>query len=803
MTSDPPEKTDKVAQIEYPTRLISSADYALNICSSAYLAHARMHYSIYNQMEQFDGLLPYSPEELREANMSWISNVPYRAGWVMIENASTARLNMLKSAIYFSQPCFRPFEDGDEKKPEYFFLTDPVLARNYAARLGKIFIDTLERDQTFIREFLLKLAYNQVAWGYAVSMCEDYCVLPYIPEILNVYFERADRLENIKFFILVFYMRAQDLYALHQREEKRGWENSFYEKEGLEEALVWAINRLETRSYNSWAEVTRTYDPGDLWGIYGNFTDTMSWAWIWNEEIEGGVTKTLWLWNRGQINNAGVPNIFYNAQSTMPNGTHLSYQRHYPDKKLEDIWRLYPNTGMTNTNIAQDLKGLAPFAYEYDIQNNIKRNAINDAVTTQLPMKLQPGYGRQTNATSDLNITGGLMVLPPDLSPVREDGSGRNIEWAIASLNLDREQYDRNTSQFNPQVSGRLKDRATDDQVAAITSEVNRERSDFATVPMKALSGVLLDILHRTAEGYEKDDPGYDTANYLQRRIENELYSLTGQAEAEEPQFTAKEFIRALVQAVDYISLDYATNDVLSLQRLVEMAPTPEGKAYYMRKLAMANGATWEELNTIWPLSDSPDLNINNSSLAFVENYMFWDTGEVAYNALQNPVAHLEAHLTKGIDILRGAQGGDLVQMFKWFSNMLPHAAMHLQQLATNPFEQENFERFSQTYKELVKVADEVGRGAQEQARQIAEGMSQQEAQQQPQISPETMAKIQQLEIDKEAKRKRADELYRQRTEQSQARFDQQMRQSEERHRQQMEAQAQTAALQQIQMENR
>jgi hypothetical protein len=801
--AQPDYKTTDIVEIEVPDRRISDAPRALMVCASAYIAYAKHHYSIFNMMEQFDGLLPHDPAYLEESGLSWISNVPYRKGWSQIETASTSRLNMLKAAIYFAQLCFRPFRKGDEDKPEYFFLANPVIRQNFESRLTKIFIDMLDRDPCFFADFLLKISYNQVAWGLGVSEVDDYSVFPGVPEMLNVYFERANKKENIKFYIRVFWQRADDLYELYRREEARGWENSYYIKEGLEEALQWALWRVTSQTYQSWEFIVRTYDVQQLSQYYGQCQDQVTWAWIWNEEIKGGVTKTLFRWNRGMTNTAEIDgldrvrNIW--GDSVMPNGQYLSYQFHDKNLKLEDVWRIYPNTGMTNTNVAQDLRGLAGFAYELDISNNIKRNAINDAMVTRLPIWFQAQFGQQTDQFNQFNIIAGLALTPPGFAPQRDIGSDGIIRAAIESQQFDQMEYSRDTSQYDPKVAGKLTDRATSDQVQAISGEVQRQRSDFASVPLDSLRGELLAILHRLKKQYKEDDAGFDPQTYFEDRIKNDLWPHTGQEQLEEKdrQFTFKQFFNALIEAVDYVGLDYTTNDITTLQQLIQLAQTPEGKLHFIRKLAMAQGASYSEIERFWPYSDSTDLNVNDSALALIENFMFWETNEVAYNALQNPGTHLEIHFTKVSQALAGLkEGRDPMAVFNWLSNMIPHAGKHLEQLSQDPYNQPLFEQMQATYKQIIQIADEVGKFAQQQAKQIAAQQAEGQQQQGQGIPPETQAKIEILRVQTEEKKQRSSQVYAQKTQQAQEKFQQQMQFKQEQHDQTMKSQAQQAALQ-------
>lgn len=800
--SEPDLQTTDIVEVQTPDRRIFDAPAAQQACESAYIAYAKYHGSIFNMMEQFDGLLPHDPSYLEESGLSWISNVPYRKGWSQIEAAATTRLNMLKAAIYFSRICFRPFMEKDEDKPQYYFLSNPVVRQNMESRLVKIFLDMLDRDPCFLTDYLLKVAYNEVTWGLALSEVDDHSVFPGVPEMLNCYFERANQKENIKFYIRVFYQRADDLYRLYKDEEARGWDKSYYIKEGLEEALQWALERVVSQTYQSWELITRTYDHAQLRGYYGQCQDRISWAWIWNEEIKGGVTKTLYRWNRGLIQHAGelagTENLW--NDSTMPNGSYLSYQYHDKNLKIEDVWRIYANTGITNTNIAQDLRGLGIYAYELDIANNIRRNAINDALVTRLVLWFQPGFGQQTDKFNEFNITAGLGLIPSNFAPQRDIGSDGILRSAMELLQFDLMEYNQDTSQYNPQVAGKLTDRATSNQVQAISGEVQRQRSDFAAVPLDSLRGELLAILHRLKKSYSEDDSGFDPQTYFEARVRNDLWPLTGQEQLDEDEqaFSFREFFNALIESVDYIALDYTTNDVIALQSLLQLVQNPEGKLHFMRKLAMAQGASYSEIERFWPYADSTELNVNDSSLALIENFMFWDTGEVAYNAMQNPGTHLEIHFAKASEVFAMLKNGaDPVKVFNWASNMIPNAQKHLEQLSQDPYQQPLFEQMQATFNQIIQITDGVGKFAKQQAQQIAQQQEQAQGQQQPNsIPPETMAKIQILQVQTQEKKQRSDQLYAQKTAQAQEKFQQSLRMNQERHDQQMQINAQNAALQ-------
>jgi hypothetical protein len=499
----------------------------------------------------------------------------------------------------------------------------------------------------------------------------------------------------------------------------------------------------------------------------------------------------------------GVPNL-YQGDSIMPNGSFLAYQRYYPDMKVTDVFRIYPNTGITNDRIVQNYRGLGVYAYEEDIWYNQQRNALNDSMAFHLQTKFQPEFGNQLNQLEVSNM-GPYAVISPGFPVLRQEGTNPALQQAVALLQYDDSQYEKITGQFDPQISGRIPDRANKDAVQALTTEVSRQQNDFATVPLDSIQDELYAILKRMTESYKKGDKGYETWKYFYDQVINSMfpqreYDMTKEDWKSTREKDQKDFFKALIEAIDYVGLDYITNDVLSLQALFEMAPTPEGKEYFRGRMAWARGASFTEIQSFFPSADDPQRNINDMPLALIENAMFWDTSEVAYNTLQNAVTHLQAHLLKGNEVVGSFKNGmDPVKIFNWLSSMIPNAQRHLDQLAQDPYQQMEFEQFKDLLDGQMQLADQFGKIAQKQAQQIAQAQGEQQ-QAQPQIDPETIAKIQTLEMQSQEKMRRQQEasnFKQQQMEQSQQ-FKQQLAQRQ--FDQKLQQQATAFALKQQEM---
>jgi hypothetical protein len=796
-------KVFEVAETIAPKILVADANMAQIVCDGAFVAHSEYHNSIANMIEQFDGKPPKDPRQLEKAGMDWVSNVPYRKGQSKIETVATARLNMYRASIYFSQILFKPWdEEAYKDKEEYFFLANPDLSVDYAQRLSQIFVETLHRDPHFCARFLTDTAINQVTWGYAISFTEEHCVFPDVPRILDIYFERADRPENIKCFIQVFYQRAADLYKLYEKEKARvdAGGKSFYILEGLEEALHWAVQLESQKNYNSWAAIVKTYTAGELGACLQRAPD-ISWAWIWNQEIQGPVTKTLYMWNRGlNVLPRGQRHPFLQgANFAMPNGINLSYQRTYKDKKLEDFWDVYPNTNVSYDRVIQNLRGLGIYAYEEDVQYNILRNAINDQSFLNATLFLQTEFGQQLEAVS-ITSNGPITILPPGFPVVKEDLMRNKLQSSLIALQYQDGEFQKLTQQYDPQVAGQLTDRATNQQVQQIAAEVNRERQDFSVVPRESLQRALKKVLKRLRGTYAKDDPGYDTWQYFKKRVTSQLMPpREWKSDTEKKEF-ADDLYEALLDAVDFVALDFLTDDLPGLQLLFELAPTPEGKEYYRRRLAFARNASYDELMRFFPIATDPAKNINDNALAYVENALFWQTGEIAYNSLQNPVTHLQAHLYKAIEVIRAvSEGQDPAKVFQWLSNMLPHAQLHLAQLATDPYQKSLFDNFQELFDNVAQQVNLVGRVAQGQASAAASQMEEQAAQQQAPDdgNAEAMAKIQLLQVQSEEKMRRTQEQSKFRAAQMAESQQARLQMQQQSHQQQMAQSAQRFALEQ------
>jgi hypothetical protein len=374
------------------------------------------------------------------------------------------------------------------------------------------------------------------------------------------------------------------------------------------------------------------------------------------------------------------------------------------------------------------------------------------------------------------------------------------LQSSLIALQYQDGEFQKLTQQYDPQVAGQLTDRATNQQVQQIAAEVNRERQDFSVVPRESLQRALKKVLKRLRGTYAKDDPGYDTWQYFKKRVTSQLMPpREWKSDTEKKEF-ADDLYEALLDAVDFVALDFLTDDLPGLQLLFELAPTPEGKEYYRRRLAFARNASYDELMRFFPIATDPAKNINDNALAYVENALFWQTGEIAYNSLQNPVTHLQAHLYKAIEVIRAvSEGQDPAKVFQWLSNMLPHAQLHLAQLATDPYQKSLFDNFQELFDNVAQQVNLVGRVAQGQASAAASQMEEQAAQQQAPDdgNAEAMAKIQLLQVQSEEKMRRTQEQSKFRAAQMAESQQARLQMQQQSHQQQMAQSAQRFALEQ------
>lgn len=168
-------------------------------------------------------------------------------------------------------------------------------------------------------------------------------------------------------------------------------------------------------------------------------------------------------------------------------------------------------------------------------------------------------------------------------------------------------------------------------------------------------------------------------------------------------------------------------------------------------------------------------------SRAALENNVFYNSGEVVFDIGQDHISDLNMHFGK-VDRMIGsvAQGADPVRVFNYITNALGHTIRHVEALKIIPYYSSRFKQFSEIQFTLERKAKMLAQEIEKMKAQIASQQSEGQ-QQQPQISPEAIAKIQIKQTESMEKMRRAAEAHEQRSRQKQEDFTQRIQLQKEK----------------------
>lgn len=136
-----------------------------------------------------------------------------------------------------------------------------------------------------------------------------------------------------------------------------------------------------------------------------------------------------------------------------------------------------------------------------------------------------------------------------------------------------------------------------------------------------------------------------------------------------------------------------------------------------------------------------------DASIAALENNAFMQGGQVVIDPDQNHYIHCSVHLKFFAEMVEGVrqQQMDPRQALKCLQVGGPHLLMHLKQLEQDPTRKDQFTMLNQQTAELMKMADQIAKYAEQIQEQEDE---QRKQQQQPQLTPEEMRAQNQIQLD-------------------------------------------------------
>jgi hypothetical protein len=734
---------------------IDSYRVAFSIVDEAVQSHDKAWKLIKEHQEHIDGKPPMSQNDLKKNGMAWASNWNYGKARAKLEKVVAENISKVSNAISLSYVTFKEYEDND-----LAFLENREEAAIHATTIASCLVMTLLRESR-MSDWLNSIEYPATAFGYCAVVDKEDDWLPEAIHPKSVAFRPNSKPEDIECWVTFGIITANELWrkwanwnkTLEQVESQPeqltaemvsidGWN-----MQGIQNVLFKAFKRTgEYRSVESWEDISSHYNNNCSAAIQN--THDIHIAKIFYKESNGTITECRIPWANEKFRLE--TKVSSNTNETA--GEYILYKKKGRSKNQDDYITLIRDSGFSVSGYIQDLRGLAKYAVPDSIRyNRIRNNINNKGILTGSPM-----FEKANSSVGDgfkVTVSQGFVILPTTHNLVDKQPS-YNIGEQINILRFEENEFQRETQQFDATITGRLTSRPNRGEVEQVTQEVQTLNASKNNIKLRDYSVVLRRILHNIVnKKLLPSDAGYEGQKRFFSYVKK---GMKGVVETDDD-------VKKVVKAIDSFIIDPIIHDENTIMLAIQMAETPFARNRFRRMLLVSRGMPIEEVNIAVPMIQDKFTMLQDDRVAAFENDMFWTTNEVVFTGTDDHVIHLESHILKGQNVIKGVMEGRLspIDGYKWLANAVPHSSLHLDILGSDPALNEKAREYSSMLQEIASETRKI----EQMAGQMIQ--AQQEAANQPEpLKPEVEAEIANKNAKTIADTQRKDWIAAQRTQQ-------------------------------------
>lgn len=777
------EISDKLKEFKWPDRLINSATAAKTYVDQINESHKR-HWDITKMMEHhIDGQRPVDPAKMKQGR-SWQNNWNYGKARAKLEKLTTANIDTALNAIAMCSVRFRELTKAESEDPDHAWFHSPEL-RDVVSENVEMGLNQLIEEETRILSWFNAVEYSATAWGYCPIIKDkriDWLGRPV--HIRTIGFPGKTKPEDVRSFVIFDTISAETLWRTwhdHLKNESNFQVNqdpqgqvyrespSGWIKEGVEEALYHSYNGKVKDKDNvlisSFEEIVPEF-VNDCSMTMLN-TDKIRIATIYQLELDGkSYTKSIIAYGNGWKQEAHG-NRRYSKKSSVEYNSHNYYdpkfflfQQEEPIESVSEILSIVLDTGFTTNTYIQDIRGLARWAVEDSIRYNRKKNMIED----KLAVAGSPFIRKNASGNGDegprIAPAQGFNVISEGFDFV-PDQPVFNTQNHLYSLQMDEQDYKRETEHYDPNVSGRLSSRPVTEEVRTKRAEVERIEGSKLNIKLKSYADVFLGMIQGLAYHLESP-PDSALSSEAKRGFKMFKERLIHDLKAFNIDDDRK--LAKVLKLVDKIVMDPVITNAEAIIEQLNQATTPYVRRRLQRMLALARGFSRKEINLMYPLNREHE-RYTQAQIAAVENHMLRDTVEVVWQESDDHLGHLDFHFSKAFALIEQimAAESDPVPIYNHLARITEHSVKHVEHLYQMPYLNEGVVvKYADAFKQLMQGQAEVRAQVEAYAKQVQEQAQQQAEQEQgQQMDPQTQAKIQmaweKLRNDEEIKRARSE----------------------------------------------
>jgi hypothetical protein len=382
------------------------------------------------------------------------------------------------------------------------------------------------------------------------------------------------------------------------------------------------------------------------------------------------------------------------------------------------------------------VRGLGQKVYKYAEAMNRVNNALMEGVILGSCVMFQPNSAADAEKLKTVQI-GPYRILPPGLNLTQANVSS-NLSAAMQTAQFFQGQESDDIGSFMPSVSGGGGRKKSNKEVEMEIGEKSRLTNTRAEIYLQALDVHYAEVYRRAANPnlIEEDHGGREALRFQEACMDRGVPA-------------------AAMLDIDTVRATRSIGQGSSAARMQAMEligqylpqlPESNRKRVINANIAAIAGQTGVETFGI-PEEVKPDGN--DLSIASLENNALQQGGQVLIDPDQNHYTHLTVHMQFAGSLVQGVQQQqvDPRQVSGAMQAAIPHMLSHLQFLQEDPTRTEQYDSMNEQLSELMKIADQLNKYAEQMQEQEQAQAAQQQGQQQQ--DPKVMVAMNKIELDR------------------------------------------------------
>jgi len=720
----------------------------LEICSAneasiAISSAINSHREVWEKIDNIENYIlrsqkPFNEEARKQAGFDWSANFNYGKGKAKIEQSVSKNVQSAAATLAFTEVFFNSYDEKKHKEKVYSFLFDSYLQNKFSLAIANVFIDTLEHDPNFYY-WLSKIEYNAFTFGYCAVTGDNFTYLGHANHVRSIAFPDRTKISKVREWILFDVIKAEDIYHLiqdHLNDDydhivpREGKEYDQYKDGWIKEGLIEVFHKyagsklkkdsVELRDFNAmefnWENIERFVNKEGVYSTLSNISNVFI-AKIYNYDRDNNLIETYIVTDTDQ-STKGIIEVGVNQ--------YLLFKKKHGHTVQSEIINIIREYSVNSNDFLQELRGAGKLIAEDSIRFDVKKCRLEDKLLISNAPILKESNSIEGENTK-IAVVAGFNILSEgvniDPTQLRFDLSPH-----IQSMQMDEQNFGRETFHLDPGLQ--LSNRPTTAEVQQRSGEVSKQTQSKIPIKISDYSCLFFNVLKKLVTGTFTDLEVKGIQNFFFDELKKELVN----------EDVTKEDIIKIVKEISYLKLNPVNTDVAAIKEAMAMAESSEARERLMRMYFLAIGFSRRDVNNIITVQDYG----TQVSIASFENAGFYDTAEIAFGLDQDHITHLNIHFAKVDRVIKGVSGGeDPVRAFNFLTNCLTNTSQHVDAIKKSPFYKSKYKEFAGIQKffegktrELASIVERMKQQAQQ---QIQEG---QQAQGQPQLTPEEQNKI-------------------------------------------------------------